>query len=41
MAASAAGYHDYDVAGGADGGDQGVGVGLVDPDGPDAVAVIG
>ena len=41
MAASSSGYYDDYVVGGADDGDQGVGVGLVGPVGPDAVAVVG
>ena len=35
MAAASAGYYDDDVVGGGADGDQGVGVGLVDPVGPD------
>lgn len=38
VAASTSGYDDHDVVGGADYGDQGVGVGLVDLVGPDPVA---
>ena len=39
MSASSAGYYDHDIVCRDADGDQGVGVGLVDPVGPDPVAV--
>ncbi len=41
MAASSAGYDDHDVVRRGADGDERVGVGLVDPVGPDPVAVVG